>query len=259
MSKISVVINTLNAERVLAKCLESVQQAYEIIICDMHSDDTTVEIAKQFGCKIFYHERTGIVEPARNWAMDQTTGDWILILDADEVVTAQLWEFLVEYAENPKPDHFACNVTRETAVLGKILPSWRQSKCKRFWKKGVCTFSTSIHSTPPTKYGKDFSIKGKNLYIVHYHLPSISSFNEKIDRYTDFEIERFVAKNQKFSFIKMMTKTYFEFFRYYILKGAIFEGLHGFLFAKLKAHYKFVQWAKLYEREFKNKNTDLIY
>ena len=90
MQKISVVINTLNADRLLDKCLESVKEADEIIICDMHSEDKTIEIAQKFGCKIVYHERTGIVEPARNWAMEQACGDWILVLDADEIVTPEL-------------------------------------------------------------------------------------------------------------------------------------------------------------------------
>ena len=90
MAKISVVINTLNAERLLEKCLLSIQDADEIIICDMYSEDRTIEIAKKFNCKIVYHQKTGIVEPARNWAMDQAAGEWILVLDADENVFEQI-------------------------------------------------------------------------------------------------------------------------------------------------------------------------
>jgi len=101
----------------------------------MHSEDKTIEIAQKHGCKIVYHERTGIVEPARNWAMEQASGDWILILDADEIVTPELWSYLRGYANNPKPNHFSCNIPRETAMDGKILHSWHQAGCKRFGKK----------------------------------------------------------------------------------------------------------------------------
>jgi len=145
MAKISVVINTLNAERLLDECLESVRGADEIILCDMYSDDKTIEIAQKHKCKIVFHDRTGIVEPARNWAMEQASGDWILVLDADEIVTPQLWDYLKNYAENPKENHFACNIPRETAMCGKILKSWYQSGCKRFWRKGVCTYTDAIH------------------------------------------------------------------------------------------------------------------
>lgn len=258
---ISVVINTLNADRLLEKCLEAVKQADEIIICDMHSEDRTIEIAEKFGCKIVYHERTGIVEPARNWAMEQASGDWILVLDADEIVTPELWSYLREYANNPKPNHYACTIPRETAMDGKILRSWYGAGCKRFWKKGICTYTDQIHQAPITHEGEDFAIKGENLYIIHYHMPSISCFNEKIDRYTDFELKRFIEKGKKFSLWKLITRPCFEFFKFYILKGGIFDGVHGLIFAKMEAYYKFIQWAKLYENEFKNKeeNKDLIY
>lgn len=259
MATISVVINTLNADRLLDKCLESVKDADEILICDMYSEDKTVEIAQKFGCKIVYHERTGIVEPARNWAMEQASGDWILVLDADELVTPELWKYLKDYANNPKEGFFACDLQRETVMDGKILRSWFQSKCKRFWKKGVCTYTDTIHQMPITHEGKDFHIKGKNLSIIHYHMPSIGSFNEKIDRYTDFELKKFTEKGKKFSLFKLYTRPCFEFFKFYILKGGIFDGVHGFIFAKMQGYYKFIQWAKLYEKEFKEKNKDLIY
>lgn len=259
MATISVVINTLNAERLLDKCLESVKDADEIVICDMYSEDRTIEIAQEYNCKIVYHERTGIVEPARNWAMEQATGDWILILDADEIVRPELWASLREYANNPKKNRFACYLARETAMDGKILKSWYQKGVKRFWKKGVCTYTDAIHQMPITHEGKDYTIKGENLTIIHYHMPSISCFNEKIDRYTDFEVKRFEEKGRKFSLFQLMTRPCFEFFKFYILKGGFKDGIHGLIFAKMQGYYKFIQWAKLYEKEFKEKNPDLIY
>lgn len=90
-------------------------------------------------------------------------------------------------------------------------------------------------------------------------MPSISSFNEKIDRYTDFELKRFLEKGKKFSLFKLLTRPCFEFFKFYILKGGIFDGIHGLIFAKMQGYYKFIQWAKLYEKEFKDKNKDLTY
>jgi len=98
----------------------------------MYSEDRTIEIAKKFNCKIVYHQKTGIVEPARNWAMDQAAGEWILVLDADEMVTPELWQELKSYAADPIPGYYACALTRETVIMGKVLRSWRQNKCKRF-------------------------------------------------------------------------------------------------------------------------------
>lgn len=257
MNKISVVINTLNAERILDHCLESVKNAYEIIICDMYSDDRTIQIAERYNCKIFYHEKTGIVEPARNFAMLQASGDWILVLDADEVVTPELWQTLVEYSNNPMPDYLTCYIPRDTLVFGKKPVKERASK--RFWKNGNCTYSDAIHQAPDTKAGKEHYFKGENIRIIHYHIPSLSSLMEKTDRYTDFELIRFEQKGKKFSVLMLLVRPTMEFIQYYFIYGGILHGMHGFIFCVMKAHYKFIQWAKLFEKEFKQKNKDLIY
>jgi glycosyltransferase involved in cell wall biosynthesis len=257
MNKISVVINTLNAERILEHCLESVKDAYEIILCDMYSNDRTIEIAKNYNCKIFFHERTGIVEPARNFAMDQATGEWILVLDADEIVTAELWQLLVNYSNNPIPNHLTCYIPRDTIVFGK--KPVKERPCKRFWKKGNCYYSDAIHQAPYTREGEKHFFKGKNIRLIHYHIPSISSLMEKTDRYTDFELKRFEDKGRKFSRLMLLTRPGLEFLKYYFINGGVFNGLHGFIFCAMKGHYKFIQWAKLYEKEYKSRNKDLMY
>ena len=95
--KISVVINTYNEEKNISRCLESVKGfADEIIVVDMHSADKTVEIAKKYGAQVFEHEYTRYVEPARNFALSRATGDWILLIDADEELSGTLRKKLEE-------------------------------------------------------------------------------------------------------------------------------------------------------------------
>mgnify|MGYP003438244586 FL=1 len=88
--KISAVINTYNAEKHLEKVLDSVKEFDEILICDMHSDDATLAIAEKYKAKIIFHEKTGFVEPARNFAISQAKNEWVLLLDADETVSTEL-------------------------------------------------------------------------------------------------------------------------------------------------------------------------
>ncbi|MFM7859338.1 MAG: glycosyltransferase family 2 protein, partial [Flammeovirgaceae bacterium] len=95
MSRISLVINTLNEEKNIGSCIESARKwVNEIVICDMHSADNTVEIAKQYNAKVIHHDRTGFVEPARYYAISQATCEWVLVLDADEQLTDALGEKL---------------------------------------------------------------------------------------------------------------------------------------------------------------------
>ena len=94
---ISVVINTLNEEVNIRACIESVFDiADEIVVCDMYSDDDTVKIANEFGSVIVFHEKTGYVEPARNFAISQAKYEWVLVLDADERMTVNLANMLVQ-------------------------------------------------------------------------------------------------------------------------------------------------------------------
>ena len=88
--KISVFIITLNEAKNIRSCLESIRWADEIVVVDMKSDDATSAIAKEYTEKVFSFERTGYCEPARQYAYEQTTGEWILNLDADELMTAPL-------------------------------------------------------------------------------------------------------------------------------------------------------------------------
>ena len=84
MNKISVVINTYNAEQHLAAVLESVKDFDEVLICDMESTDTTLDIARQYGCRIITFERKqyNIVEPAREYAIHEAKHEWVLVVDA---------------------------------------------------------------------------------------------------------------------------------------------------------------------------------
>ena len=88
--KISVVINTYNAEKHLRTVLDTVKDFDEVVICDMHSTDSTIAIAEQYGCKIVYCERAPYVEPARNYAIAQASHPWLLVIDADETVPEKL-------------------------------------------------------------------------------------------------------------------------------------------------------------------------
>ena len=94
--QISVVINTYNAERHLKTCLEAVKDFDEIVVCDMESTDHTVEIANSYGCKVVTFPKANhkSAEPARTFAIQSATSKWVLVVDADEIVTPELKQYL---------------------------------------------------------------------------------------------------------------------------------------------------------------------
>ena len=94
--KISVVINTYNAERHLLQVINAAKGFDEIVVCDMESTDNTLAIAKSMGCRVVTFEKKdyNIVEPARQFAIEQAAFPWVLVLDADEIVSEELRTYL---------------------------------------------------------------------------------------------------------------------------------------------------------------------
>ncbi|MBR6493797.1 MAG: glycosyltransferase, partial [Prevotella sp.] len=87
-NKISVIINTYNASQHLQAVVEAVKDFDEVLVCDMESTDDTIEIARQYGCRVVTFPKEGhtIVEPAREFAIHEAENEWVLVVDADEVV-----------------------------------------------------------------------------------------------------------------------------------------------------------------------------
>ena len=260
MGTISVVINTYNAQRVLRECLSALGFADEIIICDMHSTDDTVKIAKEFNCKIIYHEKAECAEIARNWAHSQISCDWLLVVDSDEIVTDKLATYLKEFTQNNN-GYTTLSLPIQDYVWGKPLHCMYRHCVKRFWKKGCAQYESHVHGGVKTLEGKDFKINPKrnDLALQHYHVDSIESYLEKINRYTTLEQDRFKDKGTKFSFIKLLIRPLYEFFKIYVMKKGFLDGMTGFIFAILHSQYKFIQHAKLYETQYKEKNPNLLY
>ena len=132
--KISVIINTYNAEKHLAEVLESVKDFDEVLVCDMYSTDQTVSIAKRYNCQIIYHEKLGYVEPARQAAINAATYNWILLIDADEVVPPALKDYLYEQIKKPDCPN-GIRIPRKNYLMGKFVRCTYPDYILRFFKK----------------------------------------------------------------------------------------------------------------------------
>ena len=102
--KLSVVLATRNEEENIAKCLESVRQlADEIIIFDEYSTDKTREIAEKFGAKVFLEPHHDIFHITKQKALEKAKGEWVLQLDADEVVSHELRKQIIAVSNHQSP------------------------------------------------------------------------------------------------------------------------------------------------------------
>ena len=122
---ISVVINTYNASCHLQQVLDTVKGFDEVVVCDMESTDDTLDIAKRNGCKIVVFPRGSyqICEPARQTAIDAASCKWVLVVDADELVTPALKQYL--YSLIGKEDaRLRLDVARKSRFVGGFMHSF---------------------------------------------------------------------------------------------------------------------------------------
>jgi glycosyltransferase involved in cell wall biosynthesis len=245
--RISAVINTYNAELHLEKVLECVKDFDEIIICDMGSNDRTLEIARKFNSTILPHEKLSFVEPARNFAIQSAKNNWVLLLDADEIITNDLKKKLYEF-QNNKEGNTALAIPRKNYFLGQWMQAAYPDYVYRFFRKDSIVWPAFIHSKPEIKGNiVKISPRDQHLAIEHLSNDSISTILEKSNTYTSAEIPKRLGK--KVTSGKLMFSPFFWFFKYYFIKKGILDGKKGFIFAVLKSQYKFLTLAKIYEQQ----------
>jgi len=248
--KISVVINTLNEEKNIRRCLESVQKlADEVVVCDDGSTDKTLEVAKEFGAKVYHHKSAGYVEAARNFAVGKASNDWVLVIDADEEILKTLADKLREIAALNKVDFV--EIPRKNIIFGKWIQysGWWPDYNVRFFKKGKVRWTDRIHDDPKT-IGEGLKLElNKKLAIIHHNYDSIGQFIGRLNNYTEIESQTLAEEGYKFDWRDLISKPAGEFLSRYFAREGYKDGLHGFVLAILQSFSFFVTHLKVWEKE----------
>ncbi len=241
--KLSVVINTKNAEATLEATLKSVKFADEIIIVDMKSDDATVEIAQKYTDKIFAHKDVGYVEPARNFAIKKATGDWILIVDADEEVPQELEaaiKGIVKTAASGQKTADCYYIPRRNLIFNKVIEKtgWWPDYVLRLFRKGFVSWSDEIHSIPITKGVVKELPAIADLAILHHNYQHVDQYLDRLNRYTSIQASEFAGdpdkEQQEIDGAYITKKFYSEFLSRFFAGRGVNDGTHGLALSLLQ-------------------------
>jgi len=250
VGKISVVVNTLNEEENLPRALNSVEKiADEIVVVDTKSTDKTVAIAREFGAVVYSHERTGYVEPVRNFAITKAKNEWVLVLDADEEVPGSLAAKLKEITKSPQADYY--RLPRKNINFGRWIKNsrWWPDYNIRFFKRGTVTWNEVIHSVPMT-VGTGADLPADEKYaLVHYNYQSVAKYVTRMNRYTDIQAALLIEKDYKFSWGDIVEKPLSEFLSRYFAGEGYKDGLHGLALAMLQAVSELVLYLKIWQSD----------
>ena len=245
--KLSVVVITKNASKKLRACLESVTWADEIVIVDARSTDGTLDIAGEYSDKIILSDFAGFAGE-RNKGADAATGDWILQLDADEVVTPAFRERMKKILSGDDGGYVSFKFRRRNIFLGKAMKygGWFHYSAHLF-KKGFAVYEGDIHEKLVVS-GKQGKIEEE---IEHYPFDSIAEFIDRQNRYTTLQANE-MFKNEgpasdKTVMYNLKVKPLKLFRKMYVKKLGFMEGMRGLVFAVMFAWVHYLKWAKYWE------------
>lgn len=256
--KLSVALATYNEEENIGRCLESVGGlADEIVIVDGSSQDKTVEEAKKYGARIIICDNPPIFHINKQKAIDNCRGDWILQLDADEVVTEMLRDEIIEIVSGDN-ENDAFWIKRKNYFLGKWLKKGGQypDPVIRLFKKGKAYLPCkSVH--------EQMAVEGKTGYlkndILHYSVPTFSRYLTNANRYTNLTAEEFRSGSLKLNTMNnikyILFKPLFTFINIYFRHKGFMDGFVGFVFALFSGLHFLIAYIKYWE--LKNKNASL--
>jgi len=242
--KLSVVIITFNEQQNIAACLKAAQTvADEIIVLDSFSTDKTPMICRDFGVKFLQAPFAGFVEQ-KNAAADLASLDYILSLDADEVLSEKLFSEIKKVKENPTYDAYSFN--RLTHFCGQPIRhcGWYPDTKIRLWRKGSGRWGgQNPHDTMILE--KSATLKHLSGDLLHYSFHSIEQHIAQINKFSTIKAEIEFKKGKKSNAVKLLVQPAFKFFRSYVLKVGFLDGFYGYIVCKNSAHSTFLKYAKL--------------
>ncbi|MES2393673.1 MAG: glycosyltransferase family 2 protein [Acidobacteriota bacterium] len=254
MPLLSVAIVTLNEEANLARTLASVQWADEIIVVDSGSTDRTQQIARDYGARVIERPWPGFAAQ-KNFAIEQCTSDWILTLDADEELSLDLQRQLrTLLVSHPTTDAFY--LKRRNLFLGRWIKhgGFYPDPKLRLFRRSTANFAPKFEDRPVHEIITFDGAAGTLDYdIIHHAYPTLSTYIEHMDRYSNLGADLLIARGRTFSSLPtFLARTFlfphFTFVWNYIFRLGFLDGREGLLLHFYHSVYASWKYAKAWDR-----------
>jgi glycosyltransferase involved in cell wall biosynthesis len=239
--KITATIITQDEERNIARAIESLRCADEILVLDSGSTDRTVELATNLGARVVEATWRGYAAQ-KNWAAEQASHDWILSLDADEALSealeAEIW--------NLKKNGPACDgytMPRLARYMGRWIfhSGWYPDRKVRLYHRGRARWvGEYVHESVSV----DGRLGHLDANLLHFTCDSLSEHMRTMDHYTTLAAEELVARKAKLPTSKLIFDPPWTFFKTYVVQRGFLDGFEGITIAHMAAFYTFLKYSK---------------
>jgi glycosyltransferase involved in cell wall biosynthesis len=242
---LSVIIITRNESANIVACLESVAFADEVIVLDGQSTDDTVSLAQNGGAKVFIAPSWEGFGPQKNKALGYASHDWVLSLDADERVSADLAREIQQVLSQPQ--HTLYDIPRLTNFCGQWIHhcGWRPDHVARLFQKHTARFSDDV--VHEKLVSNDQHAKGKLQHsLLHYSYPSAQSYWRKLQVYSQAWADQKFAQGHTTSMSRAVSSGFVAFIKSYIFRLGFLDGSMGLAVCILQAQAAYGKYFTLY-------------
>jgi glycosyltransferase involved in cell wall biosynthesis len=249
---ISLIVITLNEERNIERCIRSVPFASDVVVVDSGSQDRTREIATSLGARFLEKAWMGY-GPQKKFATEQAGQDWILSLDADEVLSPELAQEIQQRFASLDP-RTGYEMPRKSWHLGRWIRhgGWYPDYQLRLYNRKYSQWpQAQIHERVQAE-----KVARLRSPLLHYVFVDLADQVNTNNRYSGLLAEKDWQSGRRFSLLKLLMKPGTKFFETYFLKFGFLDGLAGFLISISAAYSIFLRWAKLHELERQHRNTE---
>jgi len=243
LREISVIITTFNEEPNIESCLHRLDGFGEIVVVDSFSTDRTLEITRRFPAVVYVRPYESAARQ-KNWALDRVRHRWVLILDADEVMSGELRREIEMFDESSGVSGFW--IRRASHYIGAPIRhcGWQRDKVLRFFDRARGRYDeVEVHEEVDVQ-GKTSTFHGK---LAHYPYRRIEQHLEKIERYSSRGAREFVRRGGRLPVFHMIVRPPLRMLRMYVIQGGILDGKRGFLLCLVSSYGVFLKYAKAWE------------
>lgn len=240
---LSAVIITLNEERNIARCIDSLKDvAEDIVVVDSFSTDRTEEICREKGVRFIQHKWEGYSE-TKNFGNEQALYPLIISVDADEAISEELKKSVLEIKKNKAYDAYEMN--RLTNYCGKWIKhcGWYPDRKLRIFDRDNARWEGTIHEKIIFKNPCSTGFLKGDLF--HYSYYNLDDHKKQAGKFSDISAADLFRKGKKAGFFKIYGSPAFKFFRDYFLKLGFLDGYAGFTICRISANAAFLKYAKL--------------
>ena len=243
MERLTAIILTKDEIHNIELVVASVDFADEIIIVDSFSTDGTFEKAKSLDVTVIQREFKYHAEQ-KNWIIPQAKHDWVLIVDADERVTPELKDEIIDILKSEQK-HAAYWIGRINHFMGKRVEysGWRNDKVIRLFQRDLCLYEDKLVHEEMIAQGSIGFLKNK---LCHNTYISMDAYIEKMNRYATKQAEQYDTKTGSLTPYHFVIKPFWGFFKHYIVQSGFRDGVVGLTIGLIQGYVVYMRYAKLW-------------